>query len=62
MVQKKEEPAVPSVTPHPKAQFQDEEDIFAGKRCRRLNSQEFEQMLRLDDPSTAQESNQQRAA
>lgn len=61
MTQKNEEAIVPVATPHPKAQFEDQDEIFAGKAVRRLNSQEFEQIFRLEDPSTAQDSNQHRA-
>jgi len=50
----------PATTPHPQANFEDQEEIGLGKRFRRLNSQEFEQMIKLDDPSTAQESHQNR--
>jgi hypothetical protein len=51
-----QQPLELTTTPMPKADCHDHEQIQLGKRCRRLNSQEFEQLLKLEDPSTAQDS------
>jgi hypothetical protein len=43
-------------TPMPKADFQDKEELNMGKRAKRINSQEFNHLLILEDISTAQDS------